>query len=69
MKNFSKKELVWIERLQKVLDAQPESISCFCTGTNISVFKGKELPIKNEGVDSSIEHKSINNKNWEAGAY
>lgn len=75
MKTFSKKELKWLDRLQKTLNAQPDTIIGFCTGTQIDFFKGKELPRNENGIESdgavsgNEEMESVVSKNWDAGAY
>jgi len=74
MKNFTKKELAWISRLQKVLDAQPDNIIGFCTGIDIDFYKGDELrtnPYDHTATAvSGLESgETVNTKNWEAGAY
>lgn len=69
MKEFTQKEIKWIKRLQKVLDAQPECVTGFCTGTKINFYKGQLPLLKGEAVDGSIYAETVRNKNWEAGAY
>lgn len=67
--NFNKKELKWIERLQKILSSQPKTITGFCTGINIEFYKG-EIPFDNEGAAvGNIKTERVNSINWEAGAY
>jgi hypothetical protein len=68
MRMFTKKESKWIERLQRTLDGQPETITGFCTGTSID-FYADELKIENYGVVSNKYNTSVKNKNWECGAY
>lgn len=70
MKDFSKSDLKWLERLQKCLDAQPEKLIGFCTGTEIQFYKADELPTNDYGsADTFADHECVISKNWEAGAY
>lgn len=71
MKTFNKKELAWVNRLQKTLDAIPKTLQVFDNESGISVFKG-ELPITEAlSVDSSVEHESVSTPRgqWECGAW
>lgn len=71
MKTFNKKELAWINRLQKTLNAMPKTLQVFDNENNISVYKG-ELPINNLGsVDSFIEHETVilPRGQWERGGW
>lgn len=72
-KTFNKKELAWIERMQKVLDSQPETLTGFCTGIEIHFYKGS-LPFNDDGnrgesVDGAEHSEKVKSKNWEAGAF
>ena len=73
MKNFSKKELNWIKKLQKTLDCQPLTLQVFDNESSIAIFKSDDLPIKdNLAVDSSFEYKrhvKPKRGHWEAGAW
>jgi len=70
MKARTKKETAWIDRLQRVLDAQPETLCGYCTGVRIHFFHGKDLPsTRSGGVDQSKVIGEASNTNWDAGAW
>ena len=72
MKDFSNKELAWINRLQKCLDAQPESLRAFDNESGIAIYKAKELPMSDtEAVDNFVKHELVNPKqgHWDCGAW
>lgn len=72
MKGFNKKELAWVARLQRVMDSAPKSLSMFCEGGDINIFKSEKIPRDEWGdVDSEFPYKeSVNVKiDYDAGAW
>ena len=73
MKDFNKKELAWIKRFQKLIDNAPNSLSMFCEGNGIIIFKSKELPRDENGyIDASYPYKEnidTDTIDYDAGAW
>ena len=69
MKARTKKETAWIDRLQKVLDAQPKTLSGYCTGTKVHFFHGDLPATRSGGVDPKKVIGEVSNSNWDAGAW
>jgi len=71
MKGYTKKELAWISRLQKVLDSQPDSLQVFDNESGISIYKGDLPETSSGGIGSKIEHEMVSPKrgHWEGGAW
>lgn len=44
MKELTKKEKAWINKLQKCLDSQPKTLSIFDCESGLVVFKSEDLP-------------------------
>ena len=69
---LNQKEKNWIRRLQKCLNAQPESLSIFDSeGTSLDIYKSKQLPINDtESVDQTQAVDQIHiTGSWDCGAY
>lgn len=70
---MSKKEINWINRLQKLLDKQPKTLIAYCTGIQVNFYKANELPTYDGNYDSpidgSVDSTRVKTTNWESGAY